>query len=407
MATAVVTRTQLAIDGGVPVRERPFAPWPHFTPDEIETVTAVLQSGKVNYWTGEQGRLFETEYAESIGSKYAIAVANGTVGLELALYAIGIGPGDEVVVTPRSFVASASCVVMRGGIPVFADVDADSQNLSAETIARVLSPRTKAIVVVHLAGWACDMDSIAALARDREVKIIEDCAQAHGGTYKGCGVGSMGTINAFSFCQDKILTTGGEGGLVGTDDENLWSRAWSFKDHGKSYDAVYKRTHPPGFRLLHESFGTNWRLTEMKSALGRVLLQKLPQRVARRRNSAAILTSAFSRISSLRVTIPPEEIGHAYYKYYVFVRPEKLENDWSRDRIMEAINAEGVPCFAGYREMYLEKAFPEEWRPSQPLPVAQCLSETGLVFLVHSTLSDADMFDTCRAAEKVMEAATR
>jgi dTDP-4-amino-4,6-dideoxygalactose transaminase len=407
MATAVVTRTQLAIDGGVPVRERPFAPWPHFTRDEIKTVTAVLQSGKVNYWTGEQGRLFETEYAESIGSKYAIAVANGTVGLELALLAIGISPGDEVVVTSRSFVASASCVAMRGAIPVFADVDADSQNMTAASIARVLSPHTKAIVVVHLAGWPCDMDSITALADGRGLKIVEDCAQAHGATYKGRSVGSMGTVNAFSFCQDKILTTGGEGGLVCTNDEELWNRAWSFKDHGKSYAAVYERRHPPGFRFLHESVGTNWRLTEMQSALGRVLLRKLPARVARRRESAAILNSEFSNIPSLRVPIPAEEIGHAYYKYYVFVRPDNLKTDWSRDRIMEAINAEGVPCLAGYREMYCEKAFPTEWRPPQPLPVAQQLGETGLVFLVHSTLTDADMFDACRAVEKVMEEATR
>src|ERR1700694_21755 len=188
MTMSIITGTQLAIDAGRPIRELPFAPWPHFTRDEIDTVIGVLESGRVNYWAGEQGHLFEKEYAESLGIKYAIAVANGTVALELALYAIGIGSGDEVVVTPRSFVASASCVAMRGAIPVFADVDADSQNLSADTIARVLSPRTKAIVVVHLAGWPCDMDSIAALARDRGLKIIEDCAQAHGGTYKGRSV---------------------------------------------------------------------------------------------------------------------------------------------------------------------------------------------------------------------------
>jgi hypothetical protein len=407
MTISIITRTQLAINGGQPVRERSFAPWPHFTRDEIQVVAGVLESGRVNYWTGNHGRLFEKEYSESIGTKYAIAVANGTVGLELALYAAGIGPGDEVIVTPRSFVASASCVVMQGAIPVFADVDADSQNLSAETIARVLSPHTKAIVVVHLAGWACDMDSITALARNHRLQVIEDCAQAHGGTYKGRSVGSLGTINAFSFCQDKILTTGGEGGLVCTNDEELWDRAWSFKDHGKSYDAVYRYAHPPGFRFLHESFGTNWRLTEMQSALGRVLLRKLPERVARRRENAAILTSEFLKCSALRVTIPPQQIGHAYYKYYVFVRPENLKNDWSRDRIMEAINAEGIPCFAGYREMYLEKAFAARWRPPQPLPVTQRLGETGLVFLVHSTLCDADMFDTWRAVEKVMEEATR
>jgi dTDP-4-amino-4,6-dideoxygalactose transaminase len=407
MTVSIITGTQLAVDGGQPLRERPFAPWPHFTPDEIEAAVSVLESGRVNYWTGQQGHLFEKEYAESIGTKYAVAVANGTVALELALYATGIGPGDEVIVTSRSFVASASCVVVRGAIPVFADVDPDSQNITADSIARVLSPHTRAIVAVHLAGWPCDMDSITALARDRGLKVIEDCAQAHGASYKGRSVGSLGTINAFSFCQDKILTTGGEGGLVCTDDRELWDRAWSFKDHGKSYAAVYKRAHPPGFRFLHESFGTNWRLTEMQSALGRVLLRKLPERVIRRRENAAILNSAFSRIASLRVTMPPAEIVHAYYKYYAFVRPENLKSDWSRDRIMEAINAEGIPCFAGYREMYLEKAFPAEWKPVRTLPVARQLGETGLMFLVHSTLSDADMFDTCRAVEKVMAEATR
>jgi dTDP-4-amino-4,6-dideoxygalactose transaminase len=407
MSMPLASSTQLAIDGGQRVRERPFAPWPHFTPDEIECVVGVLESGKVNYWTGEQGRLFEKEYAESIGCKYAIAVANGSVALELALCAIGIGPGDEVVVTPRSFVASASCVVLRGAIPVFADIDRDSQNLSAETIDPVLTSHTKALLVVHLAGWPCDMDSIAALAHDRGLKVIEDCAQAHGATYKGRAVGSLGTISAFSFCQDKILTTGGEGGLVCTDDEQLWEKAWSFKDHGKSYDAVYRRQHPTGYRFLHESFGTNWRLTEMQSALGRVLLRKLPERIARRRANAAILTSAFSAISSLRVTVPPQEIGHAYYKYYVFVRPESLKSDWSRDRIMEAINAEGIPCFSGYRELYREKAFPVQWKPTRQFPVTEVLSETGLVFLVHSTLSEADMLDTCRAVDKVIEEATR
>jgi len=404
---SITITTSLAIQGGHPVRKQAFAPWPHFTVDEIASVAAVLESGKVNYWTGDHGRAFEKEYAESIGTKYAIAVANGSVALELALFALGVGRGDEVVVTPRSFVASASCVAMRGAIPVFADVDGDSQNLSAPTIARVLTPRAKAIVLVHLAGWPCDMDSILALAADRGLKVIEDCAQAHGATYKGRSVGSVGAINAFSFCQDKIFTTGGEGGLVTTNDEELWNKAWSFKDHGKSYDAVYRRAHPPGFRFLHESFGTNWRLTEMQSVLGRVLLRKLPERLARRRSNAEILTSEFLKLPALRVTVPPENVIHAYYKYYVFVRPEKLKDDWNRDRVMEAINAEGIPCFAGYREMYLEKAFPAEWIPPQPLPVTECLSETGLVFLVHSTLGDADMFDTCRAVDKVMEEATR
>jgi len=403
----LITKRELAIAGGRPVRERPFAPWPHFTTDEIDTAASVLASGKVNYWTGEEGRLFEKEYAEAVGAKYGIAVANGTVALELALYALEIGAGDEVVVTCRSFIASASCVVMRGAKPVFADVDIESQNITAETVARVMTPRTKAIVVVHLAGWPCDMDGLAELAKRHGVHLIEDCAQSHGAMYKGRAMGSMGAINAFSFCQDKILTTGGEGGLVTTNDDELWNRAWSFKDHGKSFEAVYKRAHPPGYRFLHESFGTNWRLTEMQSALGRVLLRKLPERVARRRQNAAILNETCAEIPSLRVTLPPAETVHAYYKYFVFVRPESLKEGWSRDRIVESIGAEGVPCLAGYREMYLEKAFPTEWKPKEPLAVAQELGQTSLMFLVHSTLTSEDMADTCRAIEKVMEEASQ
>jgi dTDP-4-amino-4,6-dideoxygalactose transaminase len=405
VALPPITRSDLAIAGGRSVRERPFAPWPHFTPDEIEAAANVLASGKVNYWTGEEGRLFEKEYSDSIGVKHAIAVANGTVALELALYALGIGPGDEVVVTCRSFIASASCVVMRGAKPVFADVDIESQNITAETVGRVITSRTKAIVVVHLAGWPCDMDGLVELAKRHGAYLIEDCAQSHGSTYKGRSAGSMGAINAFSFCQDKILTTGGEGGLVATNHEELWNRAWSFKDHGKSFEAVYKRKHPPGYRFLHESFGTNWRLTEMQSALGRVLLRKLPERVARRRENAAILNETCAAIPTLRVTLPPANIEHAYYKYFVFVRPERLKEGWSRDRIVDAISAEGVPCLAGYREMYLEEAFPAEWKPAEPLTVAHELGQTSLMFLVHSTLTSDDMADTCHAIEKVMEEA--
>jgi dTDP-4-amino-4,6-dideoxygalactose transaminase len=389
------------------MRREPFAPWPVFSEDEIRGVTSVLSSGKVNYWTGEQGRSFEREYATFLGTKYAIALANGTVALELALYALGIGPGDEVVVTSRSFIASASCVAARGAVPVFADVDADSQNITAATITPVLTTRTKAVIAVHLAGWPCHMDSILALAQDRGLKVIEDCAQAHGATYKNRQVGSMGAINAFSFCQDKIISTGGEGGLLATDDEELWQKAWSYKDHGKSYSAVYSKKHPPGYRFLHESIGTNWRLTEMQSALGRIVLRKLPERVAQRRRNASILTAGFSQMPGLRVAIPGPEVAHAYYRYYVFVRPERLKYGWDRNRVMEAISAEGIPCSAGYRELYLEKAFPNEWKPRRRMRVVQELSETSLFFFVHSALSEKDMLDTCRAVEKVMAVATR
>ncbi len=367
----------------------------------------MLKSGNVNYWTGEEGRLFEKEFAAFHGCNYAIALANGTVALELALYALGIGRGDEVIITSRTFFASASCVVMRGATPVIADVDPVSQDMTVETIKAVLTPKTKAVVVVHLAGWPCDMDSIMALAREHGLYVIEDCAQAHGATYKGRPIGSIGHIGVFSFCQDKIITTGGEGGMLITNDMTFWEKAWAYKDHGKSYDAVYTHKHPPGFRWLHESFGTNWRLTEMQSAIGRIQLKKLPEWVESRQRHAAILTKAFSKIPALRVTVPSAEIGHAYYKYYVFVQLHRLRPGWDRDKIMNAVNAEGVPCLSGScSEIYLEKAFDQEGlRPPDRLPVAKMLGETSLMFLVHPTLSEDNMNDAVRTVAQVMQVA--
>jgi hypothetical protein len=400
----------------------PFASWPSFTPEEAGAVRRVLLSNKVNYWTGTEGREFEQEFAAFTGCRHAIALANGTVALELALYALGIGAGDEVITTARTFIASASCIVMRGATPVIADVDPVSQNLTAETIRPLITPRTKAIIAVHLAGWPCDMDPIMALAAEFGLKVIEDCAQSHGAMYKGRPVGSLGDVAAFSFCQDKIMTTGGEGGMLTTSDPQLWEKAWAYKDHGKSYDAVFNQIHPPGFRWLHESFGSNYRLTEMQSAIGRIQLRNLAAWVATRRKHATILTAGFESIPGLRVTRPPEEISHSYYKYYVFIRPELLQNDRAvhskcniqnpessaailRDRIMNAVTAEGVPCFSGScSEIYREKAFTSAGLgPAEPLPVARELGETSLMFLVHPTLSESDMERTVRVVREKVE----
>lgn len=391
------------------VTKRTFAPWPHFEEDEIEAAARVLRSGKVNYWTGEEGRLFEKEFAAFSGCEYAVAVANGSVALELALYALGIGEGDEVVVTSRTFVASASSVVLRGAKPVFADVDPNSQNITADTVRAVLTPRTRAIIAVHLAGWPCEMDEIMELARQHGLWVIEDCAQAHGATYKGQPVGCLGHVAAWSFCQDKIMTTGGEGGMLTTNDRAIWEKAWSYKDHGKSYEAVYHRQHPPGFRWLHESFGTNWRMTEMQSAIGRVALRKVPRWVALRRRHAQMLTERFLQTPGLRVTVPPDHIGHAYYRYYVFVRPEALKPEWNRDRIMVELNQQGIPCNVGScSEVYLEKSFEQAGlQPPQRLPVAKQLGETSLAFLVHPTLREEDMQDIADAVAKVMHKACR
>ena len=400
---------KLAADGGEPVRHHPLAPWPYYSPDEIDAVTSVLGSGRVNYWTGRECVKFEAEYAEYVGVQHAITLANGTLALELALYALGIGPGDEVVVPSRTFIASASCAVARGATPVVADIDPVSQSLTADTIRAVLTPRTRAIIAVHLAGWPCDMESIMALAREHGLHVIEDCAQAHGARYQGRPVGSFGDAAAFSFCQDKILSTGGEGGMLLINDTALWEKAWAYKDHGKSYDAVHRREHPPGFRWLHESFGSNWRMTEMQAAIGRMQLRKLDEWVALRRQHAATLAEGLATIPGLRLTAEPSSIRHAYYRYYAFLEPGKLREDWNQTRVVTAIQAEGVPCFVGScGEIYREKAFSAAgWPASRRHPVAQQLSETSLAFLVHPTLSDQDMQDTCRAVEKVMRTAVR
>lgn len=390
-------------------RVEPFAPWPFFDEDEVDAAGRVLRSGKVNYWTGQEGRLFEQEFAAFAGCRYAVAIANGSVALELALYALDIGPGDEVIVTPRTFVASASAVVLRGAKPVFADVDPDSGNITAETARAVLTPKTKAIIVVHLGGWPCEMDPILQLAREHGLKVIEDCAQAHGATYQGRPVGCLGDVAAWSFCQDKIITTAGEGGMLTTNDPQIWERAWSYKDHGKSYEAVYHREHPPGYRWLHESFGTNWRMTEVQAAIGRVALPKVPRWVEIRRRYAEYLAERFQRIPGLRVPMPPAHIGHAYYRFYAYVQPEMLKPGWDRDRIMMEVNQRGVPCFVGTcSEVYREKAFIEaRLAPVERLPIAKRLGETALAFLVHPTLSERNMQDTAGVVANVMYHACR
>ena len=383
------------------------APWPSCGEEEQEAALRVLRSGKLNYWTGTEGKQFEAEFAEYVGVEHAIAVANGTVGLELALAALDIGSGDEVIVPSRTFIATASAVAMRGATPVCADVDCDSQNMTAETIREQLSKRTRAIIPVHLAGWPCDMKPILEFARQHDLRVIEDCAQAHGARYRGHHVGSLGDLGVFSFCQDKIMTTGGEGGMVVTNSQHLCRKAWSFKDHGKCYDAVHNQQHPAGFRWLHKSFGTNWRMTELQSALGRVALRKLPRWVELRRENAANMHKCLRELDALRTPVPAEEDLHSYYKFYTFVRPHKLNLGWDRDCVMQEVNRQGTPCFSGScSEIYLEGAFQQEARPVERLPVARELGETSLMFVTHPTLTPQIIDSACQTIQSVMKQAT-
>lgn len=385
----------------------PFSPWPSFTEEEANAVHDVVLSNKVNYWTGQECRKFEKEFAAWADTKYAVALANGTLALDLALIALDVGAGDEVIVTPRTFLASVSSVVTAGATPVFADVDINSQNIEADEIEKVITANTKAVIVVHLAGMPADMDGIMALSKKHGFYVIEDCAQAHGAKYKGKSVGSIGHIGAWSFCQDKIMTTGGEGGMVTTNSEELWSKMWSYKDHGKSWEAVYEREHAPGFRWLHESIGTNWRMTEMQAAIGRIQLKRMDNWHETRLKYAEQIWATANAVKGLNAPLVPTHIEHAAYKCYVFVEPEWLVDGWTRDRIMAEINALGVPCYSGScSEVYLEKAFDNiSCRPPQPLKNAQKLGEISLMFLVHPTLKPDEIELTCSSITQVMEKA--
>jgi len=385
-----------------------FSPWPMFDDEEADAVRNVLLSNKVNYWTGNECKKFEREFSEFSDSKYAVALGNGTLALDVALKVLKIGNGDEVVVTSRTFIASISSIVNAGAVSVFSDVDLSSQNITPDSIRSVITDKTKAIICVHLAGWPCDMNEIMAIANEHDLYVIEDCAQAHGAKYKGKSVGSIGHIGCWSFCQDKIMTTGGEGGMVTTNDESLWRKMWAYKDHGKSYEAVYEREHPKGFQWLHESFGMNYRMTEIQAAIGRIQIKKMPDWHSKRINNANKIWNSARQCKGLRVPGIPDYIEHAAYKCYVFIKEGQLKSGWNRDKIIDEIRGLGVPCRSGScSEVYLEKAFDSTgFRPKERLANAKELGETSLMFLVHPTLTEDEIQQTCNAITSVMDLAT-
>lgn len=383
-----------------------FKAWPHYGKEEIAAVTKVLRSGKVNQWTGSEVFAFEKEYAKYLGVKYAIALASGSVALDMALAVLGIKKGDEVIVTPHTFIASASCVALRGAVPVFVDVDRQSGNIAVEAVKKAISRRTKAVIAVHILGWPCEIEELKQLCIKNKIYLIEDCAQAHGAQYNGKPVGSFGDIACFSFCQDKIITTAGEGGLLVTNNKKLWAAAWSFKDHGRDFDTVFYKKHPFGFKWHIKSFGTNYRMTEIQAAVGRVMLKKLDAWVRLRRGLAAVLNEGFSIIVGLRVAIPEKRFYHSYYKYYVYVRPEMLKNGWSRNRIISELMRQNVPCAVGLcPEVYREEAFKKIITGQKRLPIAKDIGETSMMFYVHPRLSKKDMCFVVKKVKKVMKKA--
>ena len=399
------------------IMNKDFSSWPSYSLKEIAAVKKVLSSNKVNYWTGDECRKFEKEFSEYFNTKFAIALANGTVAIDLALKAINIKKGDEVIVTSRTFIASVSCIVNAGGIPIFADVCLNSQNFRSHNIEKLITKKTKAILCVHLAGWPCEMDNIMKIANNNKLFVIEDCAQAHGAMYKGRSVGSIGHIGCWSFCQDKIMTTGGEGGMVTTNSKKLWEKMWSYKDHGKSFYSVYNKKHADGFKWLHESFGTNWRMTEIQASIGRIQLHKMNHWTKKRNQNQNLIWNSCRSLQLIRTPKFNEKSWkffhegnvHAAYKCYIFINKEKLKNGWTRNKIVNEINNLGVPCFSGScSEVYLEKAFLKaNLRPKNRLKSAKELGETSLCFLVHPNLTKKEIEQTCNSIITVAKKATK
>jgi dTDP-4-amino-4,6-dideoxygalactose transaminase len=414
--------SELAINGGPKVRTDPFPPWPHFFDDEIEEVEKVLREGRVNYWTGTRGREFQENFARFCCAKHGIAVMNGTAALHVALAAAQIGPGDEVIVPPRTFIATAFSVLHQNAVPVFADIDLRTQNIDVHSIRERITERTRAIICVHLAGLPCDMDPIMELAAEFDVKVIEDAAQAHGAKYKGKLTGTLGHIAAFSFCNDKIITTGGEGGMVVTDSDEMAEIARSFKDHG--YEERERRNLlelEALYTYIHHRMGYNYRMTEMQAAIGLKALEKLEWNLSRRRENARYLSDRLSRHDALIPPFESDDFEHAYYKYYVRLNLKRLKTD--RDTFVKAVRAEGVPIGLGASsEGYREQAFQElvgygrtgcpfrcPWYKGRAdytaveLPNAKRLGDEVFVLQVHPTIERRDLEDVITSIEKVLD----
>ena len=387
--------------------------WPYFDKAQISKVTKVLKSGKVNYWTGNETKNFEKEFAHWSDNKYAIAVANGSLALSSAYLSLNIGEGDEVITTPRTFIATASSISLLKGIPIFADVDINSGNITAKTIEPLITKKTKAISVVHVGGWPADMIEISDLAKKYNLALIEDCAQCHGGKVKKGSefksVGSFGDIATWSFCQDKIISTGGEGGTVTTNNKYLSKKVWSLKDHGKSPDLINDKITSNKFKWLHEDFGSNFRLTEMQSAIGRIQLRLLEDFHKKRKRNALILIENLKDLTNIRIPIPPVNIIHAWYKFYCYLKKDSLLPEWNRERIIDEINNQSYPAFSGScSEIYLEKCFVKyQKKRNSRLPNAMSLGENSLMFLVHPTITTNEMKRYSNAIRKVLLKAKR
>ena len=370
---------------------------PFYSNKSIQKIGPLLKSGKVNYWSGNECKKFEQEFSNYLGNKYSLAVSNGSVALEMALKALSFNKRDKIIVSPRSFIMSASCTLSVGLKPVFADVD-DNGNLSIEGIKKVYSKNVRAIILVHLNGLSCDLDPIMKFAKKNKIFLIEDCSQAHGAIYKGKKVGTFGDISTWSFCQDKIISTGGEGGMISTNNKKLWLKCWSLKDHGKNYNSCFVKKHKIGFKWLHDNLGSNYRMTEMQALLGREQLKILDKQIKKRNIIANLyLNGLKDYYEKYNILKKPDfeyktsywmgskktrnKNTHAFYRLNLYINKDKIE----QLKLIEQFNKKKINCGIGScPEIYREKIFKNlNFYPKKRLSNAKLLGEISIVFPIN------------------------
>ena len=374
--------------------------WPHFTRNEIDNVVRILKSGKVNYLNGKEGLKFEKNFSKFTGSKYSIAISNGTNALELVLKAINLKPKDHVIVTSKSFIASASCVVSVGAVPVFADIDINSQNISIDFIKKIINKKTKAIICVHLGGWPCDMKNLVKICKKNKIKLIEDCSQAHGAKIKNKSVGTFGDFGTWSFCNDKIISTGGEGGMITTNSYKNYQNIWSLKDHGKNKKKYFNISSNYSFRYLHDNFGSNFRLTEMQSAIGNTQLLLLKERLKIRKKNANQYMKNLKNCRSIIIPNIPKEITHSFYRLYLRLDFKFIKKNWNKDQIINRLNKIGFDCSEGScSEIYNELCFRNsKYKVKNRLQNSSELSKTSFALKVDHTISISTINKQCKIA---------
>jgi dTDP-4-amino-4,6-dideoxygalactose transaminase len=352
---------KLAIDGGEPTIQDGLPHWPWFDEATIRAAAEPLRNGKVNYWTGELGHEFERKFAEWCGAGHCISTTNGTSALHTALAGLEIGPGDEVIVPSYTFIATSFCVIQSGAIPIFADVRKEDHCIDPEDVASKIGERTKAVIPVHLYGNVCEMGELMEVAEAHDLRVIEDCAQAHGAEYHGRRVGTIGDAGCFSFCQNKTFTTGGEGGAVTTDDEDLAWHCRSFRDHGYDVEKRLSLLEAEGtLPYIHSRVGYNYRMTEIQSAIGLAELGKIDTwNLPRRRRNGALLIKELAECEEV-MTLPVhgEEKVNGFYVFPVVLDLDRLSVD--KKRVLEAMTAEGLPVWREFwPQCYRERAFLE------------------------------------------------